>query len=216
MIEKEATFRGLVASRFQRTATVGPGVLITAKGYPDLSTRQFLHKLHAAFSAVPIFGLVDFDPDGIKILLTYKNGSRSLQHEEQATATRLSWIGPKSDDVFGCYHPRSLIADSNQTDVSGLIPNEPLSLFQTSAPPYPTQFSLVEVTLPLKVRDRKLAVRLLSATVGKEDVESLDFVRELQVMLLLNTKAEIQAVDEAGDLSIWLEGALDQNMNLNE
>lgn len=44
-------------------------------------------------------------------------------------------------------------------------------------------------------------------------MESLDFVRELQVMLLLNTKAEIQAVDEAGDLSVWLESALEQQMS---
>lgn len=214
MIEKEATFRGLVASRFHRTATVGPGVLITAKGYPDLSTRQFLHNLHTAFPTVPVFGLVDFDPDGIKILLTYKNGSRSLQHEQHATLTRLSWIGPRSDDVFGCYHPRSLVADSNHTDVSGLVPNQPFSSLQASAPSRPTtQLSLIEVTLPLKVRDRKLAVRLLSAIVGKDDMESLDFVRELQVMLLLNTKAEIQAVDEAGDLSVWLESALEQQMS---
>lgn len=161
-----------------------------------------------------MFGLVDFDPDGIKILLTYKNGSRSLQHEEHATLTQLSWIGPRSDDVFGRHHPRSPVTDSNQTDVSSLISNQPFSPLQTSAPPSPTtQLSLIDVTLPLKVVDRKLAVRLLSATVGKDDLESLDFVRELQVMLLLNTKAEIQAVDEAGDLSVWLESALEQNMN---
>lgn len=36
---------------------------------------------------------------------------------------------------------------------------------------------------------------------GHEETEQL---RELQVMLMLNLKAEIQAIDNMGDLSDWL------------
>ncbi|KAI1145622.1 Spo11/DNA topoisomerase VI subunit A [Nemania diffusa] len=213
VIEKEATFRGLVASRFNETAAVGQGVLITAKGYPDLSTRQFLHKLSIAFPTVPMYGLVDFDPDGIKILVTYKNGSRSLQHEENATLNRLLWIGPRSDDILGHHHRRSPSSDSDLACMHNRTPGQQFPSSRASALPNPsTTFSPIEISLPLKATDRKLAVRLLSATVGKYDAENLDFIRELQVMLLLNTKAEIQAVDEAGDLTAWLDDALIRNI----
>ncbi|KAI3328527.1 Spo11/DNA topoisomerase VI subunit A [Ustulina deusta] len=215
VIEKEATFRGLVASKFHETATVGPGVLVTAKGYPDLSTRQFLHKLHTSHPILPMYGLVDFDPDGVKIMLTYKNGSRSLQHEENTTLNRLFWIGPRSDDVLGDRLRGSPSANMNQPCVFNYSPSEPESMHQSSVSLCAArEFSPVDATLPLKATDRRLAMRLLSATVGKDGQcpESPDFVHELQIMLLLNTKAEIQAVDDAGDLTTWLDSALTKRM----
>ncbi|KAI0968737.1 Spo11/DNA topoisomerase VI subunit A [Xylaria arbuscula] len=199
VIEKEATFRGLAASGFHKTARAGPGVLVTAKGYPDLSTRQFLHKLHTAFPMLPMYGLVDYDPHGVKIILTYKNGSRSLQHEENTTLDRLFWIGPKSNDIFGAGIRASPSEESQQSYTSNRIPLNP-----------------VDSMLSLKATDRKLAVRLLSSAVGRHDqgIESVDFIRELQIMLLLNTKAEIQAVDDAGDLTAWLDGILIEKLGV--
>jgi meiotic recombination protein SPO11 len=47
-----------------------------------------------------IFALVDFDPDGIAIMRTYKNGSRRLEHEQDATVPRLRWLGIHSDDIL--------------------------------------------------------------------------------------------------------------------
>jgi meiotic recombination protein SPO11 len=69
--------------------------------------------------------------------------------------------------------------------------------------------------LPLKSRDRSLAVRLIASAAGDDEryTKSLDCIRELQVMLVLNIKAEIQAVDEAGDLTAWLDGTLIKNMS---
>ncbi|KAI1176071.1 Spo11/DNA topoisomerase VI subunit A [Nemania sp. FL0916] len=218
----KATFRGLVASRFHETARVGPGILITAKGYPDLSTRKFLHKVETAFPMLPIYGLVDFDPDGIKIMLTYKHGSQSLRHEENATLHRLAWIGPRSSDVFGDDHRRPLSADLNPMSTFDHS-LQPFSLSEPGSSPCPspcqtTGFSPIKVTLPLKAVDRKLAVRLLTVTVGKDSrcTENLDVIRELQIMLLLNTKAEIQAVDEAGDLSVWLDYTLRKELTESE
>lgn len=47
-------------------------------------------------------GLVDFDPDGICILLQYKYGSRSLAHEAATSqAPTLRWLGCSSDDIAG-------------------------------------------------------------------------------------------------------------------
>ncbi|KAI2633987.1 Spo11/DNA topoisomerase VI subunit A [Xylaria nigripes] len=201
VIEKEATFRGLVDSRFHETATVGPGVLVTAKGYPDLPTRQFLHVLHTKFPRLPTYALVDFDPDGVAIMLTYKNGSRLLQHEENVKMDRLHWIGPRSSDIFGHDH-QSLSSAATNSQVE--------SLHELSASPGEERDSnFAKATLPLKPRDRRLAVKLLAAAFENGIcIDNVDFIRELQVMLLLNAKAEIQAVDEAGDLTSWLDRAL--------
>jgi meiotic recombination protein SPO11 len=62
--------------------------------------------------------------------------------------------------------------------------------------------------MPLTPNDRKTAQRILRALMasgeelGHEETEQL---REVQVMLLLNAKAEIQAIDNMGDLSDWLD-----------
>lgn len=67
--------------------------------------------------------------------------------------------------------------------------------------------SLVALT-PL---DRKTAQRIFQAIVAGTEVKEEEFgqeeseqLRELQVMLMLNLKAEIQAIDKMGDLSDWL------------
>ncbi|KAI1360133.1 Spo11/DNA topoisomerase VI subunit A [Xylaria arbuscula] len=187
VIEKEATFRGLAASRFHDSAVAGPGILVTAKGYPDLSTRQFLHRLHTSCPPLAMYALVDFDPHGVRIMLTYKDGSRSLQHEQNATLDHLSWLGPRSIDVLGAR----------------------MGQVSTARP--------VDTTLPLTIGDRKEAVRIISLKMGDGDeaMENLDLIRELQIMLLFNTKAEIQAVDDAGDLTKWLDNAITKAMEIS-
>lgn len=44
--------------------------------------------------------VVDCDPHGIDILRTYKYGSRSLGHEENATVPGLQWLGVKMEDIL--------------------------------------------------------------------------------------------------------------------
>ncbi|KAI1206884.1 DNA topoisomerase IV, alpha subunit [Annulohypoxylon truncatum] len=215
VIEKEATFRGLAASRYYETSAAGAGLLITGKGYPDLVTRQFLHLLDSAFPQVPIHALVDFDPSGIDIMLTYKHGSRSLSHEENITTPRLSWLGPKGCHILGHTNQRPSVGNHSQTHQSFdftppsnremLIP--PPSVPVSSANP-------VQVLSNLTAFDRRKATNLLSRLI-KENNEMTDtnmaengLVCELQLMLMLNLKAEIQAVDDAGDLTGWLDEKL--------
>lgn len=46
----------------------------------------------------------------------------------------------------------------------------------------------------------------MTANAGEElDTEQEEQMRELQLMLMLNLKAEIQAIDDMGDLSSWLD-----------
>jgi len=48
---------------------------VQGKGYPDVATRVFARKL--AFDLqLPTFVLVDCDPHGVDIMLTYRFGSR--------------------------------------------------------------------------------------------------------------------------------------------
>lgn len=63
---------------------------------------------------------------------------------------------------------------------------------------------------PLTQRDRKKAVDVMQEIVGAESMDSdgADQMRELQRMLMLNIKAEIQAVDSYGDIADWLDRKL--------
>lgn len=70
-----------------------------AKGFPDLATRRFLCLLHKMKPEIPIYALVDLDPHGVAIMRTYKYGSQRLDHEENATAPGLRWLGIRSDDI---------------------------------------------------------------------------------------------------------------------
>lgn len=47
--------------------------LFQGKGYPDANTRLFLNRLYAVLK-VPVFILVDANPFGVDIMLTYKLG----------------------------------------------------------------------------------------------------------------------------------------------
>ncbi|KAK9370125.1 Spo11/DNA topoisomerase VI subunit A, partial [Lipomyces kononenkoae] len=94
VIEKEAIFRTLCACKFYNRADIGRSILITGKGYPDLSTRQFISYIAARYPDTPLFGAVDSDPYGIDILGTYKFGSRAMAHENShLTALTLEWVG---------------------------------------------------------------------------------------------------------------------------
>ncbi|OTA81197.1 hypothetical protein M434DRAFT_401441 [Hypoxylon sp. CO27-5] len=211
VIEKEATFRGLAASRYFETSAAGPGILVTGKGYPDLITRQFLHSLHSAFSQVPIHALVDFDPSGIDIMLTYKRGSRSLGHEENVTVPGITWLGPKSCDIL----------DHSRRGASAAHSSQPLQTFAATPSsqgsllsPLPSSSVLfanpLEVSSHLTTLDRRKAINLLSKLdrENDEDADGMGLAHELQLMLMLNIKAEIQAVDDAGNLTRWLNEKL--------
>ncbi|VDM35142.1 unnamed protein product [Hydatigera taeniaeformis] len=75
IIEKDATFQTIMLSGFY--ADFQPCLLITSKGYPDLATRSFLCTLYQKHPNLPMFALVDADPHGFGIYLTYKYGSHS-------------------------------------------------------------------------------------------------------------------------------------------
>lgn len=164
VIEKEATFRSITAGLFWDTIAT-QGIVLTGKGYPDLSTRALLHFLSTAspqngFASPPVYGLADFDPDGPSILSTYKQGSKSLAHEsEDHCAPHLQWLGLRSEHLY-----------LNQDDTHAS-----------------------QGLLKLTARDRKKAIRMLEQDDDLAVPE--DWKAELRTMLMLNTKAELQLLD---------------------
>lgn len=54
---------------------------IQGKGYPDINTRAILKKISDDCNC-PIYALVDADPYGIDIMLSYRHGSMVRFHIE--------------------------------------------------------------------------------------------------------------------------------------
>jgi meiotic recombination protein SPO11 len=47
-----------------------------------------------------VLGLFDCDPDGIKILDVYRNGSKNLAHEKRYHVPEMKWLGLKPEAIF--------------------------------------------------------------------------------------------------------------------
>lgn len=62
--------------------------------------------------------------------------------------------------------------------------------------------------LKLSSRDRRIAMRMLEKAIFEEGGREQEWRRELQVMLLLNVKAEIQVLSPGEGLEVWLDEKL--------
>ncbi|CAK7237040.1 endodeoxyribonuclease [Sporothrix curviconia] len=162
----------------------------SSKGYPTLVARCFLHQIHETAPRLPVYGLVDYDPHGIRIFRTYKHGSQSLSHEANTTVAGMKWLGIRSCDLVPAPAPHG--RSSSQA------------------------WSALDAVLPMTETDRRTAVCLLKEMClgvyddpGVEEA-NLEQCHEVQVMLMLNAKAEIQAADDYGDLATWLDNKLCQ------
>jgi meiotic recombination protein SPO11 len=173
-------------------------------------TRQFLHLVHSTCPDVPIYALVDLDPDGIAIMCTYKLGSRSLNHESNVAIPDLTWLGPKTRDLLD---PRTMYASVSWTDaershtISSRSDHDHASMSTDVPHDHELDDNAVQTLRPLTTSDRKKAARLLQKIEDEfcEEYDEMDLRHELQVLLLLNLKAEIQAMEEKGMLTTWLD-----------
>lgn len=121
----------------------------------------------------PVYGLFDYDPDGVSILSTYKYGSSTLAHQSNINCSSMKWIGVKSSDLAEAI-------TSNAT--SGLM--------------------------RLSSRNRRLANGMLNRELFTESGSETLWREEIQRMLMLNVKAEIQFLDSCHKgLESWLARA---------
>ncbi|KAL8729784.1 MAG: hypothetical protein Q9166_004507 [cf. Caloplaca sp. 2 TL-2023] len=157
------------------------GLNSKAKGYPDVSTRAFLRLLSiSSHPSPPIYALVDFDPDGISIMSTYKYGSLTLAHENANLRTpTIRWLGVRSGDLIF----NQLCSELDHEEEKGL--------------------------LRLSVRNRKKALKTLSQGICEEDGAEQEWRRELQVMLMLNIKVEMEILSKwGGGVEGWVDDRL--------
>ena len=65
----------------------------------------------------------------------------------------------------------------------------------------------IQGLLTLTARDRKIALKMLAKSVAEEDRDD-EWKRELQVMLMMNVKAEIQILGNGDALAQWIDKKL--------
>jgi DNA topoisomerase VI subunit A len=144
VVEKDAVFQRLLAEGLCNPTTARlPLVLVTGRGFADLATRAFVSYLSAAYPQLPVLGLCDYNPAGIRILLNYRRGCRAAastvagralapapaEHVDEAAAVNEESM--KSDDAPFAVQFASLASASTA----------PQSLCATTSPAFsnPTQ-----------------------------------------------------------------------------
>jgi meiotic recombination protein SPO11 len=175
-----------------------------AKGYPDILTCSFLQLLRFNCPQIPIFALVDYDPDGLNIFHCYRFRSSTTFQDTDVTAPGIRWLGIKSQDLL-----EHEIYLNNSVRHSSANKQSPTSQSSQESSSSKTSISSTDCRDPvsfLSTRDRKVAVGILEKLLDvKDDAEVAEVQRELQVMLMMGVKAEIQWLDEAGNLADWLD-----------
>lgn len=119
---------------------------------------------------------------------TYKHGSANLAHENaHVRCPTLRWLGVKSGDLHLATSNTEL-CDDNADDIKGL--------------------------LRLSKRDRKKAVSMLDQGICDEHGVEQEWRRELQVMLMVSLKAEMEILSQRpGGIERWVEDRLCEEMS---
>lgn len=174
-----------------------------AKGYPDLITRSFLQLVNEINPQLPIFVLVDFDPDGLNIFRCYRYGSGTVGQRAVSNNEGIRWLGIKTSHILELaatvYNP--------PTGVDELINSSQSSTQSSSSRVSMSSTACREPISHLSARDRKVAVGTLTklSDADSDDDEAVELRREFQVMLMMGVKAEIQWLDESGSITDWLD-----------
>ncbi|PTB58187.1 hypothetical protein M431DRAFT_517763 [Trichoderma harzianum CBS 226.95] len=220
----KGVFLGPLSIRLQDSTVIGPatGEVVriftrnnyslpfsysNAKGYPDMLTCSFVQLIRFNCPHIPIFVLADYDPDGLNILRHYRLKSEIVS--EGFTAPAIRWLGIKSQD---------LLERESRLDMLRIPSPDSLQLLEgqssRESTGSKTSISSTECREPisaLTTRDRNVAVGILKKLVDSgDDSTAVELGRELQVMLMMGIKAEIQWLDEAGNLTEWLDTKIGQ------
>lgn len=114
LIEKDAAFMRLAEDRFYNTF---PCVIISGKGQPDVATRLFLNKVRTSLN-IPILGLFDADPYGLKILSVYMKGSKNMSYDAiNLTTPDIKWLGVRPSDLEKYNIPAQCRLEMSEHDV---------------------------------------------------------------------------------------------------
>ncbi|KAI9016959.1 Spo11/DNA topoisomerase VI subunit A [Gaertneriomyces semiglobifer] len=199
VVEKEATFRTLVCRGYP---THEPCILITGKGYPDVSTRRLVKRLAELRLRLPtddLDSLVPIQQQGHASTRTHREGSTApgvatTENAEGRSQSQLAMLAlmdcdPHGIAIYMCYKNGSSAMAFDAENLAcprlqwlGLTPRD-WAEFNISQ----------DRLLPLTKRDRTKAMSILKRD---ELCEQIGLRRELARLLLCNHKAEIQALDD--------------------
>lgn len=109
----QASFQTLASADFDRTHQC---ILVCGRGYPDIGTRVLVRALADACNA-PQLALVDLDPHGVEILLTYTVGSKThALNAAECNARHLRWIGLHAADADALQLPQQALLPLTPAD----------------------------------------------------------------------------------------------------
>lgn len=117
VVEKDAVFNRLAEDHFYDYV---PCIIVTAKGQPDMATREFLRRINDELK-LPILAIMDADVYGFEIMRVYSIGSKALSFEARSLAVpNIKWLGLLPSDLrpesgFGI--PSSAFIKNTQADV---------------------------------------------------------------------------------------------------
>ncbi|KAF9332675.1 endodeoxyribonuclease [Podila minutissima] len=217
VIEKEATLSHLISIGFCESH--GPCILLTSKGYPDKVSRRLLKRISdmvqdgvyfldrpfelnlallkspcssSAPLHIPLLAVVDCDPNGIDIYLTYRCGSvRSAYDNENLAISTLQLLGQLPSDWTMFFRGCSLADLSGGQEQGGKDSKQKKYL----------QDQLSRSLLPLTRRDRSLLLKRLTQHPFVKADKTIK--AEISRMLHMNCKSELQSlymsIDYGGD-----------------
>lgn len=112
--KEEAAYMRMAEDRFYHRY---PCIVITAKGQPDVATRMFLSRITSELK-IPVLGLVDSDPYGLKILSVYMSGSKSMSYDSASLTTPdIKWLGLRPSDLNKFDLPDQCRLDMTENDM---------------------------------------------------------------------------------------------------
>ncbi|KAL3936809.1 MAG: hypothetical protein SGARI_002400 [Bacillariaceae sp.] len=116
-IRSDAEFILLVEKEAAYMRMAYPCIVITAKGQPDVATRMFLARITNELQ-IPVLGLVDSDPYGLKILSVYMSGSKNMSYDSASLTTPdIMWLGLRPSDLNKYDLPDQCRLDMTENDI---------------------------------------------------------------------------------------------------
>ncbi|KAF5187311.1 Type 2 dna topoisomerase 6 subunit a [Thalictrum thalictroides] len=113
VVEKEAVFQRLSNDSFCDTHRC---IVITGRGYPDVSTRRFLRLLIEKL-CLPVYCLVDCDPYGFDILTIYRFGSMEMAYDAKSLRVpEIRWLGAFPSDSENYQLPEQCLFPLTEED----------------------------------------------------------------------------------------------------
>jgi meiotic recombination protein SPO11 len=164
--------------------------------------------IHETHPSLPTLCLVDYDPDGLNIFRCYRYGSSLGQ---TGGTSGLRWLGIKTEQLLELganQHLRSRCSEESD-------PSSQSSQYSIVARSSVSSTSARDSVTRLSTRDRKLAIGTLGRLAGPElqGADASELKMELQRMLMLGIKMEIQWLDESGNIEEWLNERLQEILN---